>query len=442
VALWEAAPHPGGKIGTCHRDGYSHERAAGLLVNFRPEVDHLIDAAGLASVRQARSPDSNRYVVKHGRLVGVPMRISAMAASPLWSRRTKLRLLAEILVPKGGDELESVSAFISRRFGREILEGAIEPFVAGTLASDPDLAIAQAVLPRLTRLEQHYGSITLGMLVNRLYKRRRANNADTFSFAGGMSTLIDALASAPGIRVQCNRSVTGIDYRQGRWRVEGSDPRCGTVVAEPSALVLATPAYGSAGLLRSVDRELAQQLTGIEYAPLAVVHLGLRRADVAHPLDGSGFLVARRERLRFNGNLWMSSLFPHRAPQGRTLLSSYMGGARDPQRLQLTDDRLTDQLLGELTPLLGISGTPEYRHIDRHPRALPLYHGDYLQRIATVQARLRKLPGLHLCGNYIDGVSVRERIYAGSTTAAKIARAFDSVRKAPRPQLHPSPSRR
>ena len=425
VELWEADDRPGGRIRSTRERGYLTERAAGLLVNFRPQVDQLIQQAGLAPRRHHRDGALNRYLVHHGRLVRVPMRLPAMALSPLWSRATKLRLLREILVPRGGSDDESVARFVERRLGREILESAIEPFVAGTLASDPELASARAVLPRLTALERRYGSITLGILCNRLLKRRRVNQADTCSFRGGMETLVRTLADTPGVRLRTGVRAEGLEPIRGGWRVWGRSAG-GQCRRDAAQLVLSTPADAAAALLRPLDLPLAQLLLGIDYAPLAVLHLGMERSRIPHPLDGSGFLVPRRESLAFNGNLWMSSLFDDRAPPGQVLLTSYLGGARDPHRVEQSRERLTGDTLADLGRLLGASGDPDYVRLERHRRALPLYHGDHPARVAEIRQRLERSPGLHLCAGYLDGVSVRERIYQGLHTAGRIGHALES----------------
>ncbi|HEC20114.1 MAG TPA: protoporphyrinogen oxidase, partial [Gammaproteobacteria bacterium] len=209
VEIWEAASRPGGKIQSTQEGGYLTERAAAMLMNFRPEVVELVRDSGLESVKTPRQrlAEARRYLVRHGRLSALPMRLGPMLVSPLWSLRGKLRLLAEPFISSGGLEDESVSEFITRRLGREVLEKAIEPFIAGTLASDPLATSAAAALPRLVALERRYGSITAGVLVNRLLRRRSACATDTFSFQGGMSTLVTTLAQAPGIKMHTGYSV-------------------------------------------------------------------------------------------------------------------------------------------------------------------------------------------------------------------------------------------
>lgn len=419
VEVWEADARAGGKIRTTRKDGYLTERAAGLLVNFRPEIDQVIKQTGLDSRKRERDEQLKRYVVHKGRLTHIPMLLPALIASPLWSWSAKLRLMAEIMIPKGHTEGESVSAFVKRRLGSEVLDTAMDPFVSGTLASDPDLAEARSVLPRLTALEQHYGSLTMGMLINSMLKRRRANKADTFSFHNGMSELLDTLAETPGVNLRCGVRVSSITKDGDHWEVK-ADTDIGTRQLSVPQLVLSTPADVAGSLLKPVNEELGCLLSEIEYAPVAVLHLGLNSNKIAHPLDGTGFLVSKQNHLPFNGNLWMSRLFPERAPQGHTLLTSYLGGARHPEQLDESDESIAEGVLENLAPLVGIKGGADYIKVDRHSKGLPLYHGQYQARLEKIDKQLTTLPGVHLNANYREGVSVRERIFQGQRLALRI----------------------
>lgn len=423
VEVWEAGSQPGGKIRTHREMGYMTERAAGLLVNFRPEIDSLIKKSGLENSLKQRDERLNRYIMHQGNLTPVPMMLPQLMRSPLWSLSAKLRLMLEPFIPRGSFESETVSEFVSRRLGREVLDTAMDPFISGTLASDPDLAEAQSVLPRLTALEYRYGSLTAGMLVNRVLKRRRANTADTFSFQGGMSELVAVLASTPGVRVRSGACATGIVNHGDRWQVEGVVNGTPNSIRVPQ-LVMSTPADVSGKLLDPIDHYLAELLGGIEYSPVAVLHQGLQSGNIKHPLDGTGFLVSKKSRLPINGNLWMSNMFPQRAPQGHTLLTSYLGGVHRPEQLQQSDAQLSDTVLDCLRPLLGIRGPAEYLRVERHQQGLPLYHGRYRERINAIDECLSRLSGLHLNANYMHGVSVRERIFQGRQVANRIAKAL------------------
>jgi len=351
-------------------------------------------------------------------------------ASPLWSLRGKLRLLAEPFIFSSGRADESVSEFITRRLGHEILEKAMEPFIAGTLAADADQTSAAAALPRLTALERRYGSISAGVLVNRVLRRRTACATDTFSFHGGMGTLAETLAKTPGINLRTGHSAEELVRAGDGWQATAAAPQ-GQRTVTACHVIVATPAPAAAVLVNSLDSELAELLRGIDYASLAIVHAGIARDAVGHPLDGTGFLAPRKESTALTGNLWMSTLFPDRAPPGKVLLTSYLGGARAPQVADWDDERLVDETLRTLRPLIDLKADPEMVRIDRNREALPLYHGAYQARMQAITTRLQHIPGLHLEANYRGGVSVRDRLACGHAVANHIlgTRRWPSVER-------------
>jgi len=415
VEVWEQDNRPGGKIKSVKKDGYLTEQAASMILNFRPEVTNFMTASGLEAHKVLRADMANRYLVHDGQLLSLPMKLGAMIMSPLWSLRGKLRMLMEPFIPKGGNAQETVSKFITRRLGHEVLEKAMGSFVSGTLASDPDLANAYAVLPRLTALEQRYGSFTLGMLIHKLLRRRTATITEGFSFQGGMSTLVDSLARTPGIQFRSGHKVIGIEQCKNAWSVTS----CAATV-RAQQVVLSTPPEITASLVNPLDSELATYLLGIDMAPLSVVHLGFSRAAIHHSLDGTGFLVPLREGFPVTGCLWMSSMFQDRTPQGKVLFSSYLGGATQPTAVDWDDERSIAAVMEVLQRLLGVKADPENVRIDRHYQGLPLYYGNYTGRIVAIATRLEQLPGLHLEANYRGGVSVRDRIARAATVAEHI----------------------
>lgn len=421
VAVWEAGDRPGGKILSSRQDGYLTEGAASMVLNFRPEVSELMREAGLESAKTLRraEAEAHRFLLHGNRLKALPMRMGAMLASPLWSLGGKLRLLAEPFVFSRGTSDESVSEFITRRLGREILEKAVEPFIAGTLAADPDSTCAAAALPRLAALERRYGSLAAGVLVNRLLRRRTACSTEVFSFQEGMGTLVDRLAETPGISLRTGHAVSALVAQGEGWQVTASG-RQGERTAYARHVIVATPAPAAAALLAKVDPELSGLLHGIDYASVALVHLGLAREAVAHALNGTGFLTPKTESSVLTGNLWASTLFPNRAPAGKVLLTSYLGGARAPHASDWSDAQLVDETLRTLQPLIGLKASPEMVRVDRQREALPLYHGAYQKRMQSIAARLNGIPGLHLEASYREGVSVRDRLVRGHAVAKHI----------------------
>lgn len=419
VEVWESAARAGGKIKTSIQDGYRLDRAASMVMNFRSELDPFLDSAGLGAHKRIRKADCKRYVFDAGVLCEAPSSVSGLLKTPLFSAGAKLRLLAEPLVPRSRDKHESVAQFVTRRLGREFMDKVFDPYVAGPLASDVNYAEALSTMPRLVALEKRFGSLALGVLVRKLCAHGSAARPQAFSFTGGLQTLVDTLAGQGGFGVHNNLTVKELWPVKGGWMAKalGHD---GPHSIFARQVILSTPAYAAAALLAGLDTRLASLLQSIEYAPVKVVHTGFRRSAIRHPLNGSGFLTPRNSGFAVNGCLWMSSLFPDHAPQDHVLLSSYLGGARNPAAGQWSAQRSLDEVIKMLRVLLGIQVAPQMLHIDSHARALPLYHGAYSQQLAAIDQRLEILPGLHLEANYRGGVSVRDRILCAQSVTTRV----------------------
>jgi len=425
VEVWEKEIQPGGKIQSESQDGYLMEQAAAMLLNFRPEVTRFIAESGLDNHKNPRADTSHRYVVNNGRLNELPMQLGPLLASNIWSTRGKLRMMLEPLIPKGGSDNETVSEFITRRLGHEVLDKTMGPYVAGLLASDPGRANARTVLPRLVALERRYGSITIGAFVHRVLKRKTGTETEAFSFHNGMATLVKSLAYRHGLCFRGGHSVTDLSQSANGWQVV-ANTSTGERLVKARQVVLSTPAYSAAALLSGHSTDLAKLLSDIEYAPLVVVHTGFATDTIEHPLDGNGFLTQGNNGTSLIGCMWMSSLFSNHAPAGKALLSNYLGGARHPEAVTWSDKRLTSETMKTLRPLLGVRGEPEIVHIKRHQQGLPLYHGDYYNRMQRLECLLARLPGLHVEANYRGGISVRDRLVCAMRSADHILRNIQS----------------
>jgi oxygen-dependent protoporphyrinogen oxidase len=432
VEVWDRAAKPGGMVRSVRKDGYLTEQAATMLLNFRPDVTRFISEARLEGRKQPRIEVDHRYVISDGRLRELPMKMGSLLMSDIWSMRAKLRMILEPLARRSRGGEESVSEFVRRRLGGEVLDKALGPYVAGLLASDPERASAEAVLPRLVALERRWGSIVLGALVHRLLRRRSAVQTEAFSFQGGMATLAGVLAEADGVCFCGGHEAVSLLPTGNGW-LATARTRMGEREVRASQVILSTPASTTAGLVRSTQAELASLLDTIEYAPLNVVHTGFHRHGIRHALDGNGFLSLGDAGVPLIGCMWMSSIFEDRAPAGRALLSNYVGGARHPYSASWSDRRLVDSVLEALRPLIGLRSEPEMVRVDRHRRALPLYHDNYCERARRIRELAAPLSGLHLVANYLGGVSVRDRLacamQAADTVLATVGRPSAASRR-------------
>jgi oxygen-dependent protoporphyrinogen oxidase len=343
----------------------------------------------------------------------------------------KLRLLAEPFQPFQPASIsveESVSSFIRRRLGEEVLTHLVGPFLAGIYAGDPDQLSIHSVFPKLVQWESTHGSLLKGVL----YNRRRVGQPAyaLLSLEDGMEALPQALASAlPEETLHLNTSVIAITVQpHGGFQLMLSTGE--TLFTK--ALVLAVPASASAQLLQPVSAALARVFQSIPYAPLVVCHVGVARDTISHPLDGFGCLMSMTEKTPFLGAIWTSSLFPDRVPANHALLTCFLGGARYPETLSWSDADLQDMTLSTLERLFRIATplSPRLIRIVRHSQAVPQYTLGHGTRIRQMTNLLGDLPGLFVTGNYLDGVSLDQCVASGEQCAIQTMQWLNGIHTA------------
>ena len=203
----------------------------------------------------------------------------------------------------------------------------------------------------------------------------------------------------------------------GPWTVEASD---GTTYSG-RAMIVTSPAYVTADLLRGVDAELARLCDEIPYASSGTVALAFPRSAVAHPLNGSGYVVPRVEGNGILAASWLSSKWPNRAPDDQVLMRAFVGGARDPGALKKSDDELVAMAMAALVPMLGISGAPSFTRVYRFDRASAQHEVGHLDRMAAIDERLASRPGLFLTGSGFRGVGIPDCVADARATARKVS---------------------
>ena len=433
VEVLDAGTRAGGVIGTLHRDGALYETGPNSALDTTPLINELLDALGIRDERaDASAVASTRFIVRGGKLIPLPTSPQAFLTTPAFSFGAKLRLLREpFIAPAPPDAEESIAAFVRRRLGNEFLDYAIDPFVSGVYAGDPERISVPAAFPRLHALEQKYGSLIMGQIKGARERKQNAekakNTAGSFSFRGGMQTLTDALARAVG------RVTTGVHVHRieraadGVWTVTGT--RDGEpVVRRARTAILAVPAYEAAKLVRLLAPAATQGLAAIPYAAIASVASAYRRADIAHSLAGFGFLVPKKERRRILGSLFSSSMFEGRAPAGTVLLTSFVGGLRNPELPAKSDAEIAQFVQSELEALAGARGEPQWLAITRWTHAIPQYNLGHRERLRPIEDAERALPGLFFCANYRGGISVGDCIKSAQAMADGVTRFLGGAR--------------
>jgi oxygen-dependent protoporphyrinogen oxidase len=419
--LLDPGDRPGGVMRSDRSNGFLFERGPNTMMVKGPALS-LLQRHGLeAALQPARPAARNRYLLHEGQLTAVPMNPLAFAASPLLTASGKLRLLAEPFVGRGDGGGESVAEFIGRRLGPEVVERLVGPFLIGVYAGDERRLGAGAVFPSLVEMERESGSILRGALGRMLRPRGERGLRGTYSSPDGLGGLAAHMAREVGDALQLGTRVTSIRHEAGSWTL-GLESRGAAREIRTHALVLATDAASAAVLLRDIDAEAASALDSIEYAPVASVPLAIDPSDARHPIQGFGFLVPRAAGLDLLGALFMSQMFPRRAPEGLELVTGMIGGARWPAVVDAADDEILERVHRGLDRALGLRAAPRALAITRWPRAVPQPGPHHAHLVRDLRARLARRPGLALAGAYLEGVSVADTLASGVRAAGEIAR--------------------
>lgn len=443
IRLYESSGRLGGAIETVRQEGYLIERGADSFLT-KPAIVNLCERLGIAG---ELIPTDSRYrgalVLKDGRPIPVPEGFNLMAPAKLWpviatpllSARGKARLLAEAIVPKRiGSGDESLESFVRRRMGTEAFERLVQPLVSGIYTADPEKLSLAATLPRFIDMEREHGSLIRAMVQGRgaANGEGSASGARYGLFAGfrkGMEQLFSALrervASKADVKLQC--PVIALRRSANGWIVEAANCQ----PEEYGAIILAMPAHRAATLLANYEGPLPNLLEKIPYASSAIIVTGHSLSEVTHPLNAFGLVIPAIEKREVLAVSIASRKFPGRAPEGKVLLRTFVGGATRPEMLGRSDEELVAIVRKELASLLGVSGKPDVTLVTRYMNAMPQYHIGHLDLIKKIEEATEALPGLELTGSAYRGVGIPD-VVADAERAAKSVLAMDP-RESPPP---------
>jgi oxygen-dependent protoporphyrinogen oxidase len=426
VTVLEKEPYPGGTMRTIHDDGWLIESGPNSALETTPLFGTMFEALGLIEERAYAAPASNRrYILRNGELHPLPMAPGPFIGSRLWSTRGKLRLLKEPFVGRAERE-ESIAEFVERRLGREFLDYAINPFVAGVYAGNPEELSVRAAFPKLYALEEKYGGLIKGMVKGARERKQRQETAKDrarmFSFKSGMQSFPDALGRTLGEKLRLGYTVNAIATGSPEDTGFQIDLVSGGKIdrRRSDVVVVATPAVPAGSLLRPLSGALADRLERIYYPPVAEVFFGFRTEQIPRKLDGFGYLIPVKERKNILGTIWSSAIFTNRAPDGFAALTTFVGGSRQPEVLQRDDRELKETVLSDLRSILGVRGEPVKEKIIRWEKAIPQYTLGYQELYTEIDRFESSHHGLYICSNYRGGISVGDCVINGEKTARRI----------------------
>jgi oxygen-dependent protoporphyrinogen oxidase len=420
--IFEASPRIGGAIETIRQDGFLAECGPNTLLETSPRIRALISDLGLDSRKRYANPSmKNRYIVRGGKPVPMPLSAGQFVTTKLFSLKAKLNLIKEpFIAPCPSETEESLEAFVVRRLGQEFLDYAINPFVAGVYAGDPSRLSVQHAFPKLYALEQKYGSMIKGQFFGAQERKKQGtvskDKAKLVSFDQGLEVLVNGLDQKMGDAVNISTAIESVEKAEEKWIVQGRKIR-----ESFDAVITAIPTHRMINMTFRDKSDLDMSiLRDIIYPPVTSVVMSFRRDQVRHSLEGFGMLVPRVERKNILGTIFSSSLFENRAPEGYVTLSTYIGGMRQPDHALLDDQEMDRLILEDLGALLGVRGEPAFINRRVWKKAIPQYtvgYGKILDRFNDLEATHS---GLYFAGHYRNGISLGDSILAGLDVAHRI----------------------
>lgn len=446
----EATGRVGGQLWTDREGGLVADGGSDSYLTAKPAIKRLATELGIEQdICGTNEDNKGTYLVKKGKLVELPdgimlfapTKILPMATTRLYSWPAKFRMLGDLIKPRkkqptGTLEDESIAALVTRRLGRACLDCLAEPLVGGVNGSDVDTMSTLATYPQLLEMERDYGSLIRGFLAQRKRNEAQAKARPhkpgtprwTFfsSFNGGMQTITDALAAGIGReRIMLKTRATELARTEdGRYQltVSGVGLPDGKRQLSADAVISAAPAWAVAGMLEDLAPRVASILEAIPFSSCATIVLAFKEADAPFKKNWHGVLSPDIEKQAVTGISLVSSKWNGRAAQGTVLLRGFVGGARDPEALDYSDQQLIEITRESFINLLGLSKSarPTYARVFRFPRSMPQYTVGHLDRMAQLDALLADERGLALAGAAYRGVGVPNCLESGEAAAAKV----------------------
>ena len=415
--LFEAEAQAGGNLRSWPTpEGYLLETGPNSL-QLSAELEELLADLNLTDqIEDSAAVSQHRYVLRGGRYRELPGSPPTLLINGFFSLRAKWQLLKEFRQPAAPiDASETVAHFFRRRFGSEIVDYAVNPFMAGIYAGDPEQLLLHKTFPQLAALEQQYGSVLRGLAKTGKGATRRR----IITLKNGIQTITDTLAAKLS-NYQPGTAVTAISRAtDGTYQVELTGPQGLAAAPGYTHLALALPTYAVAPLLQPLFPQAAASLAAVHYPPMSAIFSAYDRTAVTHPLNGFGALHPKVEGAYAAGSIWTSSIFPQRVPAGQVLFTTFVGGSQYEEAARQPEAAQKAAVHAELSHFYGITGEPRWQGRYLWPRSIPQFDEHIVAAHAAAAAL--ETDNIVAVANWRAGVSVPDCVRHARRVAGTLA---------------------
>lgn len=434
INLVEKTGRTGGNIITDKIDNLILEGGPDCIFSEKPAALKLCEELGLEG-QLLRTNEEKKgtsiywkgklHNLPEGIVLMVPTMIVPMMLSSLMSPIGKLRVGLELLIPKKnkpGDE--TLAQFVTRRFGRELLDKIAEPLVAGIHAGDPETMSIKASFPRFVEIEEEYRSLIKGMLSKK--KQMTAATSGKQSKYTMFMTIKDGLQVLPDtIRDSLKVTDVNLDLEVASVtrNADGFQLRTSSGLSEVyDSVVLATPSYIASGIVNGISPALAAELGEIPYVSTATVSLALPESEAMQFDKGFGFLVPKISNRRIMAATFTSNKFSYRAPKGTCLMRVFVGGVSNENLVLRDETDIIETVLEELEIIFGRRLNPRLAKVYKWEKAMPQYIVGHQNRLERIGELISKVPGLYLAGSAYMGIGISDCIVSSDNIAGEVVK--------------------
>ena len=428
LVLFESSARPGGVLDTVKTGDMVLELGPDSFITSKPWALDLARELGLEDslLGVGYGKGKTTFVYQAGRLWALPEGFFLMAPSKLlpflrsglFSAGAKLRVLLELLIPRGGGGDESVRSFVERRFGREIFDKAAQPLLGGIYMADPEKLSLSATMPQFLEMEKRSGSVLRDLLRNPPTSRGEsgARYGLFLTPAEGMSVIVERLCgSAEFARQDYKTPVLSLKKSEKGWLV-GSERG----EEEFDAVILSVGAGTAGRLLSDIDPQLGTRLSGVRYVSSVVATLVFDETDFRGLPDGLGVIIPSKEEMNLVACSLYSSKFPGKSGSGKVVIRCFLGGELNPDAMLWDEEEIKSVLREELARVFGFDNDPAEVYIRRYPMSMPRFALGHKEEVSGVMHRLSRHSGLALCGAAYFGVGIPDCVYSAELAARKI----------------------
>lgn len=411
--LIESTDKPGGVIDSARLKGYLLEKGPATLMADESIINFLYEIGLQDDIILPLPEGKNRFIYKKGKYRKVPSSPFSFFFGNFFSFQTKIDVIKELYSQsKNVDKNETLSEFFERRFNQEITDYVLDPLVSGIFAGNTKELLVKKTFPFLHKLEEQYGSVLKGFIKSKSSTSRK----ESISFKKGMKSLPLAIAEKL-VSIRYNTKVNSINKEYNNFSVEVSDKN-GDYSIKADKIVIASPAWATASMVKDLYPSFANALEKIQYAPIVKFFSAFNRQNVGHPLNGYGGLNPSCEKQFILGSMWNSSVYPDVCSQGEVLLTSMVGGSIYAKNTLLGDGVIKNNVIKDLKTYYQIKSNPTFEYLYRIPKAIPQFDMNVLP-VDTYVKELEK-EEFYICASWKDGAAIGDCIKKGIKLAESL----------------------